>query len=255
VFIDNRIPLHFSFPTERRFQRQLKKEPRWCGTIPLLAKVLDFDALARIYLTREWQSTLVSWPGRWVSRLVFSQAQMAPGEEIRVETSAQFTPEFDRFWREVCDKYPAMTVRDRAYLAWRYAPSPRRRFHILVARAQGRMVGYAVLGSKKLRGVKTGLIMELMVAEGASGEQAGSHLLAEAEDFFRAQKMAVIVGLMAPFADEYRILRRAGYRPVPEALAPRVFRFIFMLHETRDSDLLSLSVGDWYVTLSDYESF
>ena len=116
------------------------------------------------------------------------------------------------------------------------------------------MLGYAVLRCATIRRVKVGLVMDLLTAGDSLGEIAGARLMVEAEAYFRAQEMSLAAGLMVSSAVEYRILRRAGYRPVPRALAPRVFRFALFVHKTPECDLTWLSARDWFITLADHES-
>jgi hypothetical protein len=252
VFIDNEIPLHIGFPTERRFQKLKEKTPQMCGTIPWLAKVIDFDSLTDKYLARGWLRSIVNPPGHLVTTIAFRQVRTVAREDIKVERVDQFTPEFDEFWNQVCDKYPVIAIRDQAYLSWRFAPLSNRSYDILVAWGQGQIQGYVVLRTAPRRGVKTGFIMDLMISEGSMGEYAGECLMAETESLFRAQNTVLIAGLMVPFASEYRVLRRSGFRPIPQLLGSPVFRFMFGLHETRDSDLASLSAQEWYITYADY---
>ena len=99
--------------------------------------------------------------------------------------------------------------------------------------------------------------MDLLVTDGALGEVAGARLIAEAEIYFQAQRMAAVAGLMASFATEYRILRQAGYQCLPSTLTftPRAFRFATFLHNVAEENLVSLSKRDWFITIADYESF
>ncbi len=117
------------------------------------------------------------------------------------------------------------------------------------------MLGYAVLRCSTIRGVRTGLVMDLLVSESPLGDTAGACLLAEAEAYFRAERMALAAGLMAPLAAEFRLMSQAGYRSLPRAVAPRVFRFGFFVHDDSEQDLALLSAQDWFITLADYESF
>jgi hypothetical protein len=69
-----------------------------------------------------------------------------------------------------------MVIRDRAFLAWRFAGVSGRRYHILISQAQGQMLGYVVLRCATIRGVETGLVMDLLVTDGLLGEAAGACL-------------------------------------------------------------------------------
>jgi hypothetical protein len=255
VFGDNDIPLHFSFVSEEAYQRLQERNSQTVSTVPLLVRSLDFKSLAQTYFTRKWQRFIIGWAGQLVSPFFFRQRPVASSEEITVQAVDQFDEGLDEFWRKVQNKYPVMVIRDRAFLSWRFAQVSGRHYHILVAQARDRMLGYAVLRCATIRGVKTGLIMDLLVTDDVLGETAGARLMAEAEAYFRAQEMSLGLGLVAPFAAEYRVLRRAGYQHLPQALAPRAFRFAFFVHNTREGDFISLSARDWFITMADYEAY
>jgi len=254
-FRDNDIRLHFSFVSEEAYRKRREHNPQTVSTIPLLVRPLNFESLAQTCFARGWQRFIISAAGRFVSPFLFRRRAVAPSEEIIIQTVDQFTQDFDKFWRKTRDKYPVMVIRDRAFLSWRFAQVSGRRYHILVARTRGQMLGYAVLRCSTIRGVKTGLVMDLLVADGVWGEMAGACLMAEAEVYFRAQDMLLAAGLMVPIAAEHRILHRAGYQRLPQALGPRAFRFAFFVHNTHERDLVSLSARDWFITMADYESF
>lgn len=255
VFRDNDIPLHFSFVSEEAYRRQRERNPQTVSTIPLLVKPLDFESLAQAHPTGRWQRLIIGWAGQLVSPFLFRQRPIAPSKEITVRAVDHFDEGFDEFWRKVQDKYSVMVIRDWAFLAWRFARVSQRRYHILVARTQDQMLGYAVLRCLTIRGVKTGLIMDFLVTDGLLGETAGALLMAQAEAYFRTQEMSLAAGLAVPFAAEYRILQQAGYANLPQAIAPRAFRFAFFVHHAREGDLISLSAQDWFITIADYESF
>jgi GNAT superfamily N-acetyltransferase len=256
VFEDHGIPLHFSFVSEKTYRRQRERTPRAVATIPLLVKPLDFSALAETYFkNREWLGALTGRAGSVASAFFFRRRPVGCAADITVGASGQFDNRFDEFWLTVRDKYPAMLIRDRAFLAWRFAGVSGRHYRILVARAGDQALGYVVLRTSTIRGIKTGLVMDLLVANGGSGEMGGTRLMAEAEAYFHSMGVSLAAGLMPPLAAEYRILRQAGYRPLPPVLAPRRFRFAFFVHKTGEKAVFPLSARDWFVTLADYESF
>jgi len=254
VFKDHSIPLHFSFVSKEAFRRQQERQSQAVMTIPLLVKPLDLKSLAQSYWTGKWQRFPAGWGGRLVAPLVFRPRQTARSPEISVSHLDCFPPHLDEFWRRTRDKYPIMAVRDLKFLQWRFAPVSKRRYHVLIVHAQDQVAGYAVLRCATVRGVETGLVMDLLLGDGPWSEPAGDCLMAEIEVFFRAHGMALATGLMMPFSTEYRVLRRAGYRPVPAALAPRLFHFAVFAHADGQPDLTQIAARDWFITLADYES-
>jgi hypothetical protein len=255
VFKDHDIALHFSFVSEDNYRRRQEQAPQTVSSISLLVRPLEFETLAQTYFAEGWRRSIIKGVGPLVSPFLFRQQSLASAGEISVQAVKQFTQDFDKFWGENRDKYPVMVIRDRAYLSWRFAPVSGRQYHLLIARSQEQMLGYAVLRNCTIRGVKTGLIMDLLVTDGPFGELAGAYLMAETESYFRSRGMSLAAGLVSRSAPEHRVLRRAGYMGLPQALAPRAFRFAFFVHSTDETDLISLSAREWFVTLADYESF
>ena len=254
VFNEKNIPLHFSFISEGSYQKQ-QYSPQRVLTIPLLIRPLDFQSLAQTYFNNKTAGFLMRYLGQVVSPFLFYQRTIPRSGEITVHTIDQFDKSFDDFWLQVRNKYPVMTIRDRDFLSWRFAEISGRHYCILVARTRHQMLGYAVLRCSTIHGFRTGLVMDLLVSNDTLGELAGVRLMAEAERYFRNKNMSLALGLMAPFAAEYHILRRAGYAKLPQLLAPRAFHFAFFLHNTKNDNWASLSARDWFITIADYESF
>jgi hypothetical protein len=235
-------------------QRQVRAEdPGRTFTVPLLVKPLDLGSLSGSLRARGWQRALGRRLGGIASLLFLKRPPPRGTADVRIATIEQFDETFDEFWRRVRDKYPAMTVRDRAFLQWRFAGMGNRRYDILVARSTDGMLGYAVVRCATVRGVETGLILDLMVLEGPRGAAAGWRLVAEAEAFFRRRGMWMMACLMAPGTTEYRILTRSGCRNLA-LMSPRPFRFAFFVHDPHGRDLQGLSAREWFVTFADYES-
>jgi hypothetical protein len=121
----------------------------------------------------------------------------------------RFDASFDEFWRHVQDKYPALVIRDRAFLTWRFTPVSKRSYRILIARLQGEMLGDAVMRCAKVRGIDTRLILDLLLLDHPRGIEAGACLAAEAE-IFRSKKMQLMASLLTPGSAEYQILAQSG---------------------------------------------
>ena len=247
--------MHFSFISEEAYQQHQQRSPQTAWTVSLLVKPLNFSLLLQSYWGATWQHHFVK-PVDWLASIFFSSYQNRGDQDgITVRGVEQFDATFDEFWNDLQDKYPLMLIRDRAFLAWRFTNTTQRQYWILVAEAESKMLGYVVLRCTTIRGVNTGLVLDFLVTDDALGAKAGVCLLAQAEIYFQEQQMAVILGLMAPFAAEHRLLRRAGYINLPSKLSPRPFRFAFFIHDDTQPGLNSLSEQDWFITFADYESF
>ena len=251
---DRKAALHFSFVSEKNYRRLRADSPQTTFTVPLLVKPLDFGSLTHSYFTKKWQRSLGASVGRLLSLYFFRLPSLHRGTDISIQMIDRFDESFDDFWRRVQDKYRAMVIRDRAFLDWRFNPITGRRYRIMVARLRGEMLGYSVIRCVSVRGVQTGLILDLLLLDDKRGKEAGIRLVAEAEAFFRSQKMSLMLTLLSPSSDEYRILGLSGCRNLAPFVSLRPFRFAFFVHDTYQQNLTSLSVKNWFITLADFES-
>src|SRR5206468_1896812 len=115
------------------------QSPEKTVTVASLVKPLDFVNLARPYFAKKWLRSIATRAG-WIVPLFFlKRPSLHRRKDICIQMIDQFDESFDEFWSRVQDKYPAMVIRDRAFLNWRFAPVSGRRYHILVARAKDEM--------------------------------------------------------------------------------------------------------------------
>lgn len=252
---DNNIPLHFSFVSKENYKQLRARSPQTAFTVPTLVKPLDFRTLSQASSISKWKHFIGSQANWLVQPFFRKKPYLNRNEDITVSAIEEFDENFDEFWSRARDKYPVMAIRDRGFLTWRFASLSGRRYRIFVAQLRGKILGYTVVRCVTIRGFKTGLILDLLVVDHPLGMEAGGHLMAEAEAFFRTQEMPLTAGLMAPWATEYRILRQSGYRDLPSTIAFRPFHFAFFIHSKSQEALKCLSTGDWFITLADYESF
>jgi hypothetical protein len=148
-----------------------------------------------------------------------------------------------------------MTVRDSAFLSWRFAQVADRSYRILAASSENQLVGYVVLRcTNEIRNIPIGLIMDFLVEPGPNGNEAGILLLAEAWKYFQEEKVWLAGGLMVPHTTEYQVMRRSGYRFLGRKLSPRIFRVAFNCFSDSLPDSTQIKLGDWFLTIADYEA-
>jgi len=245
----------YNFPVETLFERTRSLEKMSSFLIPLLLRPLNMVKLAQARFTRRWLQLLAGWGGQITTPFLFRRQAVREQHGLRIEWLDQFDERFDDLWARAQDKYPIMTIRNRAYLAWRFAPIAGRTYHIRAASTGNELAGYVVLRcTDEIRGIPTGLVMDLLLEPGARGETAGRLLMAEAWRYFQTEKVWLAGGLAFPHTVEYQVMRRAGYRPVPQRLAPRVFRVAFNCYDKALPDTAQIKMSDWFITMADYEA-
>jgi GNAT superfamily N-acetyltransferase len=213
--------------------------------IGLLPQVRSFNPVPRLMLNAAWQmaSTTIWRPERPDSR-----------EGLQVSEETCFDESFDHFWQRVAKKYDIALIRDRAFLTWRFCEAPFHHYQILTARQGGELVGYAVLRCMEIRGVQSGLIIDFLVEPDERGDTAGLLLVEEATRRFQEAQMTLAGCLMLAHAQEYTILRRAGYVRCPEQLAPQTFWLVAKSVSPRISENFLNQIDRWFVTMANHDA-
>lgn len=246
---------HFSFVSEDTYARAQRREADSLTTVPLLARGLDAGAASKPGSRARWYRFL----GRCADRLAAprrsrERAVAATDQEVVTELDAP-DQRFEAFWASIEDRYPASVIRDRSYLAWRFARMPGRAYRLLLAESEGTPTGYIVLRTAAIRGMPAGLLMDFRVGHGVAGERAGAALLKAAKQLFEQEGAVVSTALLSPLVREYHLLKRHGYHRVPAVLAPRRFRLLTAFEGRAASGQPWPRARDWFVTLADWEAY
>lgn len=223
--------------------------------IPLLVRPLDIALLTETRFPNPVLRLVVDIGWRAAGATVWRPRGSLPGRwGIQLSTETCFDESFDHFWARVAGKYDIIVRRDRAFLTWRFCSISFRSYSILAARAGGELVGYAVLCCHEIEGVRTGLIMDLLVEPSERGEQAGLLLVEEATHWFQEAKMALAGCLMLPHTQEYEILRREGYVDCPERFAPQAFRLTTTSLSPRVTNQFLARADRWFMTMANHDA-
>jgi hypothetical protein len=251
------IPFRFNFPIESLFDRTGSIEKMASFLIPLLVRPLDPVKLAQTRFAQAWVGSLLGWGGQAVTPLLFHPQSFKTQETppIRVNWIDRFDERFDELWVRVQDKCAIMTVRNQAFLTWRFPSVAGRAYRILAASVEDKLIGYMVVRcTDEIRSIPTGLIMDFLLEPGTRGEEAGILLLAEAWRYFQAEKVWLAGGLAFPHTAEFQVMRRAGYRSLPQRWMPRLFRLAFNCFGDDLPDTTQIKTEDWFITIADYEA-
>ncbi len=225
------------------------------GQIPLLIRPLDWGALAAHRFGQTWLEHLAR-AGQRVLTEISEKSGLArdhTGHSLRIDKVARFDDAFDAFWARVEQKYPVALVRDAAWLNWRYKDVPTRDYRALAAYDGQRLAGYAVTRFSMFQGVRTGLIVDLLVEPTQQGEQAAQALVAEATSFFIQEGLHLAGCLMLPTSQEFRALRRQGYWVCPKRLEPQPFPITVHIYSDKVPRSILQDLRCWHFTMGDYD--
>ncbi len=166
----------------------------------------------------------------------------APG--VDVEEVRTFPDAVEEVARRAARRCGAIALRDSALLEWRFVHRPGRRYRIALARAGGRLVGYAVLRCGAFDG---GDDSELLVCDWLvrpEDEGTRSSLLAWLAACAGEQGASRVTAVLPDTSEDWRSLQAAGFRAfkTPWSLAVR--------SRSRSHGVRWL-YHNWYYTLAD----
>jgi hypothetical protein len=209
------------------------------GPVPFFQKVLDARAVARRRLG----------PGLGAVAAPLLRAALGVSHPERKQTAGDvairswdaFTGEYDALWERARASYAMCVRRDRAYLDWKYARCPHRRYEMIEARRQGRLDGFAVSRHEDHRGLRLGWVIDVFTD--AADEAARDALLGAVLDRFRAAGVARAQAFSMN-AELGRGLRRRGFvggrSPMQFCVRTRI-----------PSDEVLADTGRWHVVFGD----
>ena len=178
--------------------------------IPRLQKVLDLAPLLAKRSPIPVLPGLLSPIANRTLRALSSETMKIP-EGMQVGRIDRFDERFDIFWNRIKHDYPIMTVRDAAYLNWRYMDAPQMDYEAfcLERPGSGQILGYMVLGSYKID-YRRGQIYDIVTSKG-DGMDGVFALLRHGLDHFRRKGAATVECWMLPHCHVYPALRRLGF--------------------------------------------
>ena len=131
--------------------------------------------------------------------------------------------------------------RDAAYLEWKYARCPHRRYALREARREGELLGFAVSRDEDYRGLRLGWIVDVFAA--AEDHDARDALIGAVLDSFRAARVARAQAFSMGAALQ-RDLARRGFAPGPSPMQ-------FCVRARVPSDGVFEDPGRWHVVFGD----
>ena len=215
------------------------------GDVPFLARPVNLRRLAAQRLRVPGLPSLAALLARPFAPPLPRTAKAVAG--VAVERVEEIDEQFDGFWRRVRGRERVMVVRDAAHLDWRFRRIPSRQYVCLRATVGGGLAGYTVLRVAEVLGMRAGLVVDFLVEPSVDDVRVGRALLSEALARFATEEVDLLASLMLPHALEYKLLRRAGFRPLPRRLLPQPFRLV-----ARDGPAVR-DLRNWYLTMGDYD--
>jgi GNAT superfamily N-acetyltransferase len=207
--------------------------------LPVIVRPIRFSAILDRYLRFKPLSLILGGVAAGAYFLLFAWRQGKKPGGIRIEEVNRLDGAFDDFLEDASRLFPAMGIRTRQYLNWRYVQHPTRRYTICRAVEKGKMRGYIVLRKVELLGFNSTAIVDLLALD-----EGALHALVEKGVQHSRAAAADLLSFMVPKTHPYyRSLKRGGF-----LRSPKAFTFMIFSH-AKEKNLPRLD--GWYVTWGD----
>lgn len=209
------------------------------GELPVLVYPLRFRGIINRYFRFPPLSLLFGGAARGFYSLFLGGRKEEIDREIKLEEVNRLDENFDRFWEKASMAHPALGVRDRAFLDWRYFRNPVRTYTIYRAMDNGEMVGYLILRKVDLLRFNSAVIVDLLTLNDKSVIPLVARGIEQSAGWG-----ANLVGCMIPRRHPYyRQLRAFGF-------LPSLKTFLFMVYRLA-GEKIPLGLEAWYVNWGD----
>jgi hypothetical protein len=173
-------------------------------------------------------------------------------DNLHIKTIDRFDDRFNEFWNENKGLFSNFVARTKEYLNWRYVDNPVRRYKIFSLCDNARKIrGYIVCRQTEIKGIKTGLIGDLLVTQ--NDIDVTDLLIKQAQDYFYKQDVDIFGVLMFNHIPYYKVFLKNGFLKCPKMFEPQPFPMIIRSLDEKDNNLYDKE--NWYLTMGDYDIF
>ena len=165
-------------------------------------------------------------------------------QRLHMDPIEHFDETFDALWQEHSTTAPVIQVRDSRYLQWRYLSVPEFGYRPFAVRRDGLLLGYWVIRMMSLKGQTFGVLVDLFPFPLESFSVLGE-IFSFAKRFVKAHGGDFLTCLLP--RRQTGILKKAGFRQVPEMINPKTWRLGYRWAEGGPSGNLE----GWHVTYGD----
>jgi N-acetylglutamate synthase-like GNAT family acetyltransferase len=243
----------FGFPNSNSYQ--LVTSPR-CGYKFIFSPSLLARPIGKAFLSEElaaWMPELVrKLAGQSLVSMCSASAKCAisknpVGEACIID---RFDERFDHF---LINSQPSSEIsfkQDHDYLNWRFGDHPIYRYHKIAWLNDREVKGLVITTKRKLFGIPTTLIVDILVINNDFGITKALLKLAiqnAIEDYSQ-----LIATQVLSTTSNYKYLKSMGFIPVPQKLNPKKYNFV--LHDLGRNETLLLDSRKWTFSWSDMDT-
>ena len=218
--------------------------------IPLLVRILRLSNIVkRRFIERKWM------PFASAMAKSYDLCFKVPKVNVKaIEEVTYFDQAFDELNEHLSMRFPIFVKRDSVFLNWRYFDNPFN-YRVLAIRRTGKILGYLVYRFIDFAKMRCGIVLDFIVRKGITNIEVGRGLIRNALNDMRENDCDIAGTLCLPNTTEFRILKQSMFFNCPSLLRPQPYPYIIRRNETAfefDTDLFE--IGNWYVSIGDYDA-
>ena len=247
-----RIPLSIGFPNKQARPGHQKAGWTEAFSIPTLVKIVNVTPIIQVTLLNNPISGIL---GRWLTKaleLFFRKPDEIQSNEVKITRIKEINTKFDQLWDTASKNLKIAGVRDSKRIDWRFIQVPLREYIIFGAEKKGKFLAYIVLRIVTIRGMKIGLIVDILASPEA--DNALLKLLHFSEHYFSQKEVSICYCIMLP-GRYYQILKSTGYFQLPRRFEPKEWIFITHINDSNLDKAFINNPNNWHITLEDTDVF
>jgi hypothetical protein len=197
----------YYFPGEVFHRHQRRGKNYDVCKMPIMIKVFNTDRiLMELFRSRLLARVLSVWLNPVIG--VFFRSKKKPViEKVKTTRIVQFDDRINDLWKNVSRYFDIIVVRNKEYLNWRYFQRPNSNFKVLLAKEEGKILGYIVFSFRD----EKGFIVDLLVCPHRL--DVIQSLVLMAMEQLQKEKVHWILCWMLKNNPYYEVLRVNGFIP------------------------------------------
>jgi len=239
----------FGFPNKAAFPVWRRNGWKDLVSIPTLALPLRWKIPLSIKLPA---LNFLKYPLDIISAVVRRLTKRQLPKGYTIGPVSKIEAEFDQLWAEAKAQFSVATVRDAAYLQWRYCAAPKaKQYSVLACRdSSQKLVGYVAVLKETIFNIPALVIMDVLIVPGA---KILPGLISAAVDYGWRENLSLVITIMQKNSPYYQSLLGAGFMPVPERFLMKSMILSGRMKFSDQSTALIKNPSSWQVTFGDWD--
>ena len=216
------------------------------GDLPVYAKPYKLAGIARRFIKSNMLNALMS-PGLFLAEKLLRLKRTSGKRDLATSEISKFDSSIEKFLAEVQRHFPFTALRNSTILNWRFAGSSFVKYHLLVTKEEGNIIGYVVLRRLGMNGFDVLAIVDILFTPDRI--DVGKSLLNAVHKMALQLNVEISACLLNPYDPLCPTLKKCGYLKSPEI-------FSLFLHEPKGTShhFSKDSFDKWHLTWFDNDA-